>query len=83
LTCTGRWRGHPRGTPARRTIRVAIRGLRGLVDEATIDRLAHDCDLDVDELEQLLYAAVVAVLTTVRPAREDIYAVVDELSRTA
>jgi hypothetical protein len=55
----------------------------GLVDEATIDRLAHDCDLDVDELEQLLYAAVVAVLTTVRPAREDIYAVVDELSRTA
>lgn len=64
-------------------LRVAIRGLMGLVDEATIDWLAHDCDLDVDELEQLLYAAVVAVLTTVRSAREDIYAVVDELSRTA
>jgi hypothetical protein len=55
----------------------------GMLDEVTIDWLTHDCDLDVDELEQLVYAAAVAILSTVQSAHPDICFVVSELSLTA
>jgi AcrR family transcriptional regulator len=64
-------------------LRVAIRGIMGMFDEATADWFTHDCDLGDAEFEQLVYAAAVAVLTTVQSVREDVYAAVVELSLSA
>jgi AcrR family transcriptional regulator len=62
-------------------LRVAVRGLIGMVDEATMDWLTHDRDLPIDEFEQLVYVAAVAVLSGVRHTHASVAAVVDELSR--
>jgi AcrR family transcriptional regulator len=64
-------------------LRIAVRGVMGMLDEVTIDWLTHDCDLDVDELEQLVYAAAVAILASVQSAHPDICFVVSELRLTA
>jgi AcrR family transcriptional regulator len=64
-------------------LRIAVRGLMGMLDEATLDWLTHDCDLEVAELEQLIYTATVAVLRTVQPVYPSIGAIVDELDSTA
>ena len=61
-------------------LRIAIRGVMGMLDEATIDWLTHDCDVPVDELEQLVYRAAVSILSTVQSAHPDIGHMVDELS---
>jgi AcrR family transcriptional regulator len=61
-------------------LRIAIRGVMGMLDEATIDWLTHDCDVPVDELEQLVYRATVSILSSVRSAHPDIGRMVDELS---
>jgi AcrR family transcriptional regulator len=61
-------------------LRIAIRGIMGMLDEATIDWLTHDCDVPVDELEQLVYRATVSILSSVRSAHPDIGRMVDELS---
>jgi len=61
-------------------LRIAIRGIMGMLDEATIDWLTHDCDVPVDELEQLVYRATVSILSSVRSAHPDIGRTVDELS---
>ena len=61
-------------------LRVAIRGLIGMVDEAARDWLTHDCDLEVAEFVQLLYTATVAVLNELRHTHKNIAAVADELS---
>lgn len=49
--------------PAR--VRAAVRGCMGFVDEMTADWLAHGSDLEVDDLLELAYAAVVEVLSAV------------------
>jgi AcrR family transcriptional regulator len=64
-------------------LRIAIRGIMGMLDEATIDWLIHDCDVPVDELEQLVYRATVAILSSVRSAHPEICDVVDELGSAA
>ena len=64
-------------------LRAAVRGLMGMLDEATLDWISHDCDLSVAELEQLIYNATVAVLRTVQSTHSDICAVVDELDFTS
>jgi AcrR family transcriptional regulator len=65
------------------SLRIAIRGVMGMHDEATIDWLTHDCDVPVDELEQLVYRATVAILSSVQSAHPDIRHVVDELGSMA
>jgi AcrR family transcriptional regulator len=62
-------------------LRVAVRGLIGMVDEAAVDWLTHDRDLPIDEFEELVYTAAVAVLNGVRHTHANVAAVVDELSR--
>jgi AcrR family transcriptional regulator len=64
-------------------LRVAIRAIMGMLDEATADWFAHDCDLGDAEFEQLCYAAAVAVLATVQSVHEDVHAAVIELSLSA
>jgi AcrR family transcriptional regulator len=61
-------------------LRIALRGVMGMLDEATIDWLTHDCDVPVDELEQLVYRATVSILSSVRSAHPDIGRMVDEMS---
>jgi AcrR family transcriptional regulator len=46
-------------------VRAAVRGCMGFVDEMTADWLAHDSDLEVDELVELAHTAVVEVLSAV------------------
>jgi AcrR family transcriptional regulator len=53
------------GEPLPSRLRVVMRGCMGLVDEMTVDWLAHDSDLNVDDLVELGLAAVVALLSTV------------------
>jgi AcrR family transcriptional regulator len=64
-------------------LRVAIRGIMGMFDEATADWFAHGCDLGDAEFEQLVYAAAVAVLATVQSVHEDVHAAVIELTLPA
>jgi AcrR family transcriptional regulator len=64
-------------------LRVAIRGIMGMFDEATADWFAHDCDLGDAEFEQVVYAAAVAVLATVQSVHEDVRAAVIELTLPA
>jgi hypothetical protein len=54
----------------------------GMLDEATIDWLTHDCDVPLDELEHLVYQATVAILSSVQSAHPNICHVVDELGST-
>ncbi|WP_190814759.1 TetR/AcrR family transcriptional regulator [Saccharopolyspora pogona] len=61
-------------------LRIAVRGCMGLVDEMTLDWLTHDRDLEMADLEQLAYAGIVAVLSTVCVSHADIREVVTELS---
>jgi AcrR family transcriptional regulator len=65
------------------SVRIATRGIMGMLDEATIDWLTHDCDVPEDELEQLVYRATVAILSSVQSADPDISHVVDELDSMA
>jgi AcrR family transcriptional regulator len=65
------------------SLRIAIRGVMGMLDEATIDWLAHDCDVPADELEHLVYGAAVAILSSLESAHPDIYHVVHELGSRA
>jgi AcrR family transcriptional regulator len=65
------------------SLRIAIRGIMGMLDEATIDWLTHDCDVPLDELEHLVYWATVAILSSVQSAHPGICHVVDELSSMA
>lgn len=65
------------------TLRVAVRGLMGLLDEATFDWLAHDCDMADSDLAEIIYSGAVAVLTTVRTAHPEIRSAIDELTATA
>lgn len=65
------------------SVRIAIRGVMGMLDEATIDWLTHDCDVPGEELEQLVYGASVAILSSVQSAHPDIRHVVDELGWVA
>jgi AcrR family transcriptional regulator len=64
------------------SLRIAIRGIMGMLDEATIDWLTHDCDVPLDELEHLVYQATVAILSSVQSAHPNICHVVDELGST-
>jgi AcrR family transcriptional regulator len=64
-------------------LRVAMRGCMGCVDEMTVDWLTHDQDLDIDELERLGCAAVVAVLSRVRSAHPEVCGAVAELDAVA
>jgi AcrR family transcriptional regulator len=61
------------------SLRIAIRGVMGMLDEATIDWLTHDCDVPVDELEQLVYRATVSILSAVQSGHPDIRQTIDEL----
>jgi hypothetical protein len=63
------------------SLRIAIRGIMGMLDEATIDWLTHDFDVPVTELEQLVYRATVAILSSVKSAHPEICDVVAELDR--
>ncbi|MGW6457197.1 TetR/AcrR family transcriptional regulator [Streptomyces sp. NPDC055078] len=65
------------------TLRVAVRGLMGLLEEATLDWLAHDRDMEIGDLEEVVYSGAVAVLATVRTAHPEIGIAVDELTATA
>ncbi|MFJ8968538.1 TetR/AcrR family transcriptional regulator [Streptomyces anulatus] len=65
------------------TLRVAVRGLMGLLDEATRDWLVHDADMGIGDLEEVVYNGAVAVLATVRSAHPTIGAAVDELTAPA
>jgi AcrR family transcriptional regulator len=65
------------------SLRIAIRGVMGMLDEATIDWLTHGCDVRVDVLEQLVYRATVAILSSVQSAHPAICRVVDELGSMA
>jgi AcrR family transcriptional regulator len=65
------------------SVRIATQGIMGMLDEATIDWLTHDCDVPEDELELLVYRATVAILSSVRSAHPDICQVVDELDSMA
>jgi AcrR family transcriptional regulator len=65
------------------SLRIAIRGIMGMLDEATIDWLTHDCDVPTDELEHLVYRATVAILSSVQSDHPDICQVVDELGSMA
>jgi AcrR family transcriptional regulator len=62
-------------------LRIAVRGIMGMLDEATIDWLTHDFDVPVAELEQLVYRATVAILSSVQSAHPEICDVVAELDR--
>jgi AcrR family transcriptional regulator len=64
------------------TLRIAIRGIMGMLDEATIDWLTHHCDVPVAELEQLVYRTTVAILSSVQSTYPDICPVLDELGST-
>jgi AcrR family transcriptional regulator len=61
------------------SLRIAIRGVMGMLDEATIDWLTHDCDVPVDELEELVYRATVSILSSVQSAHPDIRQTIHEL----
>jgi hypothetical protein len=61
------------------SLRIALRGVMGMLDEATIDWLTHDCDVPVDDLEQLVYRATMSILSSAQSAHPDIGHVVDEL----
>jgi AcrR family transcriptional regulator len=69
------------------SLRIAIRGIMGMLDEATIDWLTHDCDVPVDDLEQLVYRATVSILSSalssVQSTHPDISHMVDELGSMA
>jgi hypothetical protein len=60
-------------------LRIAMRGVMGMLDEATIDWLAHGCDVPVDELEQLVYGATVAILSSVQSAHPRIRRTIEHL----
>ncbi|WP_193096756.1 TetR/AcrR family transcriptional regulator [Brevibacterium sp. FME17] len=64
-------------------LRIAVQGLSGMLDEATLDWLTHDRDLDIAELEQLIYTATVAALRSVQTVHPEIGPIVEELSVTA
>ncbi|HEY1966700.1 MAG TPA: TetR/AcrR family transcriptional regulator [Pseudonocardia sp.] len=55
-----------RHRPPPPAVRVAVRGCLGCVDEMTIDWLKHDFDLSLDEMQELAFDAVVAVLSAAR-----------------
>jgi len=61
------------------SLRIAIRGVMGMLDEATIDWLTHGCDVPVDELEQLVYGATVAILSSVQSAHPQIRRTIEHL----
>jgi hypothetical protein len=65
------------------SLRIAIRGVMGMFDEATVDWLTHDCDVPEDEFEQLVYRATVAILSSVASAHPEISRVVDALGSMA
>jgi AcrR family transcriptional regulator len=58
-------------------LRVAVRGCMGAADEMAIDWLAHDQDMDIEQLEQLTYTTVVTILSTV--CTGEVQRVVEEL----
>jgi AcrR family transcriptional regulator len=64
-------------------VRLAIRGIMGMLDEATLDWLTHDCDVPDAELADLLYNAAVALLSTVSAEHPQIGLVVEELRAAA
>jgi AcrR family transcriptional regulator len=65
------------------SVRIAIRGIMGMLDEVTLDWLTHDCDVPADELEHLIYDANVAILSTVCAAHPEIGPIVAELRAAA
>ena len=65
------------------SLRIAMRGVMGMLDEATMDWVTHDCDVPVDELEQLVYRATVSILSSAQSAHPDISHMVDELGSMA
>jgi AcrR family transcriptional regulator len=65
------------------SLRIAMRGVMGMLDEATMDWVTHDCDVPVDELEQLVYRATVSILSSAQSAHQDIRHVLDELGSMA
>ncbi|MFC0437770.1 TetR/AcrR family transcriptional regulator [Kutzneria buriramensis] len=61
-------------------LRVAMRGAMGAVDEMTVDWLAHDLDLDLDQLIEFAYGTVLAILGSVCTAGDhDITQALDAL----
>ena len=66
-------------TAAPPPLRIAMRGVMGMLDEATIDWLTHGCDVPVDELEQLVYGATVAILSSVQSAHPRIRRTIEHL----
>ncbi|WP_326566396.1 TetR/AcrR family transcriptional regulator [Amycolatopsis rhabdoformis] len=64
-------------------VRVAIRGIMGLLDETTLDWLTHDCDVPAPELENLVYDAIVAILATVSSAHPELGDAVADLHAAA
>jgi AcrR family transcriptional regulator len=70
------------GTPPPE-LRMAVRGCMGCVDEMTIDWLTHDRDVEMEELERLGYAAVLAVLSSVCSGQPELGEIMHELSVSA
>jgi AcrR family transcriptional regulator len=66
-------------TTAPPPLRIAMRGVMGMLDEATIDWLTHGCDVPVDELEQLVYGATVAIMSSVQSAHPQIRRTIEHL----
>ncbi|WP_281689783.1 TetR/AcrR family transcriptional regulator [Pseudonocardia thermophila] len=65
--------------PVSPRVRAAVRGCMGFIDEMTVDWLTHDCDIDLDELEELAFSATVGALSQVCTAEVDAAHLVDEL----
>lgn len=71
------------GEPPTARLRAAVRGCMGFVDEMTVDWLTHETDMDIEDVVQLAYTAVIAVLSTVCDGRETGRDVVERLRPSA
>jgi AcrR family transcriptional regulator len=60
-------------------LRIAVRSIMGMLDEATIDWLTHDFDLPEPELEQFVYRATVAILSSIQSTHPEICTAVTDL----
>jgi hypothetical protein len=65
--------------PVQPRVRAAVRGCMGFIDELSVDRLTHGCDIDLDELEELTLSAMAGALAHVCTAETTIVHVVDDL----
>jgi AcrR family transcriptional regulator len=65
--------------PVQPRVRAAVRGCMGFIDELSVDWLTHGCDINLDELEELTFSAMVGALAQVCTAETSIVHVVDDL----